>query len=97
MANCCRIYVNAPLEKVKNIVGNLPEVLRWGNNPIRKASESAFGNVPMGTENMVEINCANGINSICLHLSKELEPSFFVQDLDGYGYEVVFHWIKNIH
>lgn len=94
MANCCRIYVDAPLEKVKSIVGNLPEVIRWGNNPIRNASESAFGNVPAKMEHMVEINCINDIKSVCLHLSKELEPSFFVQDLDGYGYEV-FHWIKN--
>ena len=91
MANCCRIYVNAPLEKVKSIVGNLPEVVRWGNNPIRNASESAFGNVPAKVEHMVEINCMNGINSVCSHLSKELEPSFLVQDLDGYGYEV-FRW-----
>lgn len=93
MANCCRIYVDAPLEKVKSIVGNLPEVVRWGDNPIRKASESAFGNVPAKMEHMVEINCMNKINSVCLELAKELEPFFFVQDLDGYGYEV-FHWIK---
>ena len=93
MANCCRIYVDASLEKVKNIVGNLPAVVRWGNNPIRNASESAFGNVPTKTEHMVEINCMNEINSVCLELSKELEPSFLVQDLDGYGYEV-FRWNK---
>ena len=95
MANCCRIYVDAPLEKVKSIVSNLSEVIRWGNNPIRNASESAFGNVPTKMEHMVEINCINKINSVCLHLSKELEPPFFVQDLDGYGYEV-FHWVKRV-
>lgn len=93
MANCCRIYVDAPLEKVNSIVSNLPEVIRWGNNPIRSASESAFGNVPAEAEHMVEINCMNEINSVCSHLSKELEPPFLVQDLDGYGYEV-FHWNK---
>ena len=95
MANCCRIYVDAPLEKVKSIVSNLSEVIRWGNNPIRNASESAFGNVPAKMEHMVEINCLNKINSVCLHLSKEFEPPFFVQDLDGYGYEV-FHWVKRV-
>lgn len=91
MANCCRIYVNAPLEKVKNIVGNLTGVVMWGNNPIRNASESAFGNVPAKAEHMVEINCINSIYSVCTHLSKEFEPPFLVQDLDGYGYEV-FRW-----
>ena len=96
MANCCRIYVDVPLEKVKNIVGNLPEVLRWGNNPIRKASESAFGNVPAGMEHMTEINCMNKINSVCLQLSEEFKSVLFVQDLDAYGNEV-FRWVKNTH
>lgn len=91
MANCCRIYTTLSKEECIKTVGNHPSVIRFGENPIVHASESYFGNVPKGCEDMTEINLMNSIKDVDNILTSNCTlPTRIVQDLDAFGYEVLF-------
>lgn len=92
MGNCCRIFVELPLEEVVTLVGQHPAVVRFGEQPIRPASQSYFGfDKTMPTqmkdvEKWTEINFINEISSV----ANLVKVSGYTQDLDGYGMDTWF-------
>lgn len=91
MGNCCRVFVQLPIEQVTNLIGNHPAVIRFGGNPIRPAKESYFGFNKIlpaqmkELEKFTEINFINDISAI----ADLLNVKGYAQDLDGYGID---HW-----
>ena len=91
MGNCCRVFVQLPIDKVIELVGNHPSVIRFGGNPIRPANESYFGfdktSPSKDIHEFTEINFINDISAI----ANLLKVKGYAQDLDGYG---INHWFK---
>lgn len=86
MANCCRIYVNAPIDVVKQKLGEIPAVIGWGKDAIVPASESYFG-IQKRTDlaQMIEVNFLNEVNLLLRACKTENLEVVAIQDLDGYG------------
>ena len=92
MGNCCRIYVDADIVKVKESISEHPAVKRFGNNPIVMASNSIFGAAthPNISDKTVEINLINSIHQVAEDLKQDNIKLIVCQDLDGYGKDVWF-------
>ena len=87
MGNCCRIFTNLSEQDCVNLVGNHPAVKAWGENAIRKASNSYFGRVPECCKDLTEINLVNNITEVNNEIHR---MGLYCQDLDGCGADKVF-------
>ena len=93
MANCCRIFVKGNLKEVQNQVSHNVAIKRFGENPIRKATDSYFGSVRKDLLDCIEINLMNDLLGVCREISKNPNLEIItMQDLDGYGHGVYFSY-----